>query len=257
MISRLAHVLVLAIWSLLPLLAFCQTDAPATDPIPGLLRCTTPAPRDDNNGHERFLLLNRRAKEVGTNAEVVFVGDSITQGWEAAGKDIWDRYYAPRHALNLGVGSDHTQHVLWRLDHGNIEGLNPRVVVVLIGVNNIPDENNSVGDVLAGVKAVVQKLRDKLPQSKVLLLGIFPLREDFNSQRGRALQVNQALHQSADNQSIYFLDFGHRFIEPNGKISREIMRDFLHPTAAGYQIWAEEMEPRLAELLGERPKQAL
>ncbi len=219
-----------------------------TNILSGFARCTTPVPRE-GKAHDRFLQLNERAKSMGTNAELIFVGDSITEGWEGNGKAVWVKYYAPHHALNLGIGSDHTQHVLWRLEHGNIDGLAPKAAVVLIGVNNIPEESNSVGDVLAGVTAVVNKLRERLPQTKVLVLGIFPFREDFNPQRGRALQVNQALYHLADNKNVFFLDIGHLFIQPDGKISKQIMRDFLHPSAEGYRIWAQAMEPKLAELL--------
>ncbi len=215
-------------------------------------RCITPAPRE-GKAYDRFLLLNQRVKESQSQAEVIFVGDSITEGWEYGGKTIWAKYYAPRHALNLGIGSDHTQHVLWRLDHGNLDGLHPKVTVVLIGVNNIPDETNTPRMVLEGVTAVVQKLRTKLPETKVLLLGIFPFREDFCAQRAKALQVNQALHKLEDGQSIFFLDIGHLFIQPDGKISKTIMRDFLHPTTEGYRIWAEAMEPTFARLMGEKP----
>ena len=203
-----------------------------TNPPPELQQCVNPVPRD-GQAYERFLELNKRAKESGSQAEVIFVGDSITQGWEGNGKDVWTKYYAPRHALNLGIGSDHTQHVLWRLEHGNLDGLKPKVAVVLIGVNNIPDDHNSPRDVLEGVTAVVRKLREKLPDTKVLLLGIFPFREDFCAQRAEALQVNQALHKLDDGQWIHFLDFGYLFIQPDGKISRDMMRDFLHPSATG------------------------
>jgi beta-glucosidase len=223
-----------------------------TEPAQELQQCIKPIPRE-GAAHDRFLELNKRVKESQGQAEVIFVGDSITQGWEGNGKEVWAKYYAPRHALNLGIGSDHTQHVLWRLDHGNLDGLKPKVAILLIGVNNIPDDNNTPRHVLEGVTAVVQKLREKLPETKVLLLGIFPFREDFCSQRAKALQVNQALHKLDDGQSIRFLDFGYRFLQPDGKISKDIMRDFLHPSATGYRIWAEAMEPDLAAMLGEKP----
>jgi beta-glucosidase len=223
-----------------------------TNPPPELQQCVNPVPRD-GQAYERFLELNKRVKESGSQAEVIFVGDSITQGWEGNGKAVWAKYYASRHALNLGIGSDHTQHVLWRLEHGNLDGLKPKVAVVLIGVNNIPDDHNSPRDVLEGVTAVVRKLREKLPDTKVLLLGIFPFREDFCAQRAEALQVNQALHKLDDGQWIHFLDFGYLFIQPDGKISRDMMRDFLHPSATGYRLWAEAMEPELAAMLGEKP----
>ena len=221
--------------------AFSQTNQTAE-----LHRCITPVPRTDEQGTNRFLALNQRVKDSQGKADLIFVGDSITQGWEGSGKEVWAKYYAHRHALNLGISSDHTQHVLWRLDHGNLDGLHPKVAVVLIGVNNIPDENNTPRMVLEGVTAVVQKLRDKLPETKVLLLGIFPFREDFNLQRAKALQVNQALHKLDDGKWVNFLDFGHLFIQPDGKISKDMMRDFLHLSPTGYRLWAETMEPKLA-----------
>ncbi len=180
-------------------------------------------------------------------------GPHISAGWEGNGKQVWSKYYAPRHALNLGIGSDHTQHVLWRLDHGNLDGLKPKAAVVLIGVNNIPDDNNTPRQVLEGVTAVVRKLREKLPDTKVLLLGIFPFREDFCAQRGKALQVNQALHKLDDGQGIRFLDIGYLFIQPDGRISKDMMRDYLHLSPKGYRLWAEAIEPDLAAMLGEKP----
>ena len=220
---------------------------------PGFLRCTTPVPRD-GKAHERFLLLNQRAREAGKKARIVFVGDSITEGWEANGREAWRKHYMPRHALNLGIGSDHTQHVLWRLDNGNIDGLAPVVAVVLIGVNNVPHEENAPGDILNGIVSVAEKLHAKLPDTKVLLLGIFPFREGFNPQRGKALQINQALEKWCRSKSewICYMDLGHLFINSDGKISREMMRDFLHPSPLAYAMWAETMEPRLRELLGEK-----
>ena len=219
---------------------------------PEFHQCIKPVPRE-GQGYQRFLELNQRVKESGGKAKVIFVGDSITEGWEGNGKQIWAKYYAPRHALNLGIGSDHTQHVLWRLDHGNLDGLKPKAAVVLIGVNNIPDDNNTPRQVLEGVTAVVKKLREKLPDTKVLLLGIFPFREDFCAQRGKALQVNQALRKLDDGKAVRFLDIGYLFIQLDGKISKDMMRDYLHPSPTGYRLWAEAIEPDLAAMLGEKP----
>ena len=185
--------------------AFAQTNAPAPQ------RCVTPVARD-GKAHDRFLTINQRVKETGEEAELIFVGDSITQGWEGNGKQVWEKYYASRHALNLGISSDRTEHVLWRLENGNLDGLKPKVAVVLIGVNNVPDTNNTPHDVLLGVTAVVKTLREKLPDTKVLLLGIFPFRHDFCEQRGKALQVNQALRKLDDGQWVRFLDIGDIFI---------------------------------------------
>lgn len=228
--------------------AFGQTNL-----TPAVNGCIVPAARTDARGTNRFLELSQRVEDCQGQADVIFLGDSITQAWEVAGKEVWAQYYAPRRALNLGIGSDRTQHVLWRLDHGHLAGLKPKVVVVLIGVNNIPDDNYTPGMVLEGVAAVVEKLRTKLPETKILLLGIFPFHEDFHPQRGKALQVNQALRKLDDGQWVHFLDFGYLFIQPNGKISKDTMPDFVHLTPTGYRLWAEALEPKLADLLSEQP----
>lgn len=241
--------LTLALLLLFTVTAFGQAT---TNTAPEPHQCVKPVPRD-GQGYQRFLELNQRVQASHGQAKVIFVGDSITQGWEGNGKEVWAKYYAPRQAINLGIGSDHTQHVLWRLDHGNLDGLKPDVAVVLIGVNNIPDTNNTPRHVLEGITAVVRQLRTKLPQTKVLLLGIFPFREDFCDQRAKALQVNQALHRLDDGQWVRFLDFGYRFIQPDGRISKDMMRDYLHLSPAGYGIWAGAMEPTLAAMLGETP----
>jgi beta-glucosidase len=230
----------------LPAAGLAQTNPPP----PNL--CIKPAPRE-GKGYDRLLEINKQVQANEGKAEVIFVGDSITEGWGGNGKQIWAKYYAPRYALNLGVGSDHTQHVLWRLDHGNLDGLKPKAAVVLIGVNNVPDDNNTPRQVLEGVTAVVNKLREKLPDTKVLLLGIFPFREDFCAQRGKALQVNQALRKLDDGQNVRFLDIGHLFIQPDGRSSKDMMRDYLHLSPTGYRLWAEAIEPELAAMLGEKP----
>lgn len=231
------------------LLWFALSASAQTNP------CVLAVPRTDERGTNRFLELNQRVRQSHGQAKMIFIGDSITQGWEGSGKEVWAKYYAPRQALNLGIGSDHTQHVLWRLDHGNLEGLNPRVAVVLIGVNNLPVESNTPRMVLEGVIAVMHKLREKLPETRILLLGIFPFREDFDLQRAKALHINQALRKLDDGTWVHFLDFGHLFIEPDGTISKSMMPDFVHLTPNGYRLWAEAMEPKLAELLGEKPIQ--
>lgn len=234
------------------LLMGCAATARADIPA-GTNRCVVPVPRTDERATNRLAELNRRVRENAGQAQLIFVGDSITQGWEGSGSEVWTKYYAHRHALNLGIGSDHTQHVLWRLDHGNLEGLHPRVAVVLIGVNNAPDESNTPRMILEGVTAVVSRLREKLPQTKILLLGIFPFREDFHPQRAKVLEVNQALHQLDDGEWIHFLDFGYIFLDRQGRIPKTLMGDAVHPTPYGYRLWAEIMEPKLAELMGDAP----
>lgn len=212
----------------------------------------TPAPRGDQGWKTRADLLNQRVKE-NQDAELLFIGDSITQGWEAPGaKEVWDKYYGKRKAVNIGIGGDRTQHVLYRLQNGNLEGIKPKAAVVMIGTNNSNGEDNSAEQIADGVKAIVKELRTREPQMKILLLAIFPRGENFNPQRGKITQVNQLLHKLDDGKNIFFLDIGHRFLEDNGSISAAIMPDYLHLTAKGYELWADAIEPTLATILGEK-----
>ena len=186
-------------WSGLAILVVgCTVAFGQTNPSSPSNACIIPVPRTDERGTNRYVQLCQRVKDCQGQAEVIFLGDSITQAWEGEGKEVWTKYYAPRHALNLGIGSDRTQHVLWRLDNGHLAGLKPKVVVVLIGVNNILDETDTPGMVLEGVIAVVEKLRAKFSEVKIILFGIFPFHEDFYLQRAKALQINQTL-QKLDN----------------------------------------------------------
>jgi beta-glucosidase len=209
-----------------------------------------PAPRNDKPWKDRQELLNKRVAEMGDKAEVIFVGDSITQGWEGEGKEVWAKFYNSRNAVNLGIGGDRTQHVLWRLDHGNLDGLKPKAAVVMIGTNNSNGDDNTPGQIADGVTAIVRKLREKLPNMKILLLPIFPRGENFNNQRGKILQVNQVLQKLADEKNIFWVDFGHKFVTEDGLITREMMPDYLHLTPKAYGIWADSIEPRLKQVLG-------
>lgn len=216
-----------------------------------------PAPRMDRGWQDRHASFNKRVAEVGEKAQVIFIGDSITQGWEGAGaREVWERYYAHRNAINLGIGGDRTQHVLWRLDHGNLDGLKPKAAVVMIGTNNSNGEDNTPEQIVEGVTAIVQKLRAKLPQTKVLLLAIFPRSENFSVQRGKLAMINQVLAKLADGQNIFWADFGHKFLNADGTMPRELMPDYLHLSPAGYQIWAETIEEQLAKLIGDTPIKA-
>ena len=201
---------------------------------------------------ERHKVLNDRTKAAAGKVDLVFIGDSITQGWEGAGKTVWEKHYSGRKALNLGIGGDKTQHVLWRLENGNLDGLDPKVAVVMIGTNNSGKDRNTTAEITEGVTAVISKLRAMRPQMKILLLGIFPRGQNFNEQRGSILQVNQAIARLADNQSVFWLDFGSKLINADGSISKDLMPDYLHLSTKGYEIWAEAIEPSLVALLGDK-----
>jgi lysophospholipase L1-like esterase len=208
-----------------------------------------PAPRTDGWWKERAKLLDDRVKET-PDTQLLFIGDSITQGWEGEGKEVWAKTYASRKAVNLGIGGDRTQHVLWRLQHAPLDGIKPKAAVVMIGTNNSGGEENTPGQIAEGVVAIVKYLREKLPNTRVLLLGIFPRGENFNAQRGKLAQINQVLQKLDDGKNVFYLDIGHRFLDENGMLSGEIMPDYLHLSPAGYQIWADAIDPKLKELLG-------
>ena len=207
-------------------------------------------PRVDRGWKDRQDLLNKRAEEAGEKAQVIFVGDSITQGWEGDGKEVWAKHYTKYNAVNLGIGGDKTQHVLWRLDNGNLKGLKPKAAVLMIGTNNSNGEDNTASQIADGVTAIVNKLREKLPDTKILLLAIFPRGENFNNQRGKILQVNQVLQKLADEKNIFWVDFGHKFVNPDGRIPRELMPDYLHLSPPAYEIWAESIDPLLEKIIG-------
>lgn len=197
--------------------------------------------------------MNKKVAELGSRSKVIFIGDSITQGWEGDGKDVWARYYAQRDAINLGIGGDRTQHVLWRLDNGNLNGISPKAAVVMIGTNNSNGEDNSPGQIVDGVRAIIDKLRAKLPETKILLLAIFPRAENFSVQRGKLAQINQVLRRVADEKNVFWIDFGHKFLNDDGTMPRELMPDYLHLSPKGYAIWAESIEEPLARILGDKP----
>ena len=210
-----------------------------------------PVPRNGRwmNRHKSF---NERVAKG--NVDLLMIGDSITHGWEGRGKKVWQEYYAKRNAVNLGIGGDRTQHVLWRLENGNIKDVSPKLAVIMIGTNNARD--NSAREIFDGVKAIVEKLRSKLPGMKILVLAIFPRgANDDDKLRRNNMAANKMIATLAKNKMVHFLDINSAFLAKDEKrtLTKEVMPDRLHPHEKGYRIWAEAMEPKLAELLGEKP----
>lgn len=208
---------------------------------------TTPAPRTDKGWVDRQAAFNERAKKG--DVDIVFVGDSITHGWEGAGKTVWDKYYGSRKAMNLGIGGDQTQHVLWRLDNGNLDGIKPKVAVIMIGTNN--SGSNTAREIADGNIAIVKKLQAKVPGIKILLLAIFPRGEKPAPVREKLAEASKlAAAEVADGKKVVALDIGSKFTEADGTLTKEIMPDFLHLSPKGYEIEAEALEPKIKELLG-------
>jgi beta-glucosidase len=216
-------------------------------PLPPAHSAVTPAARD-GWAHERFLAINETIKSM-KQVDVILLGDSITQGWEAEGQAAWEAHFSLRRAVNLGIGGDRTQNVLWRLENGNVAGIRPQLAILMIGTNNSNGDDNSVAEIADGITAIVKTMRRKLPKTKILLLGIFPRGEQPNHQRGKLLQVNQIISKLHDGQSIHYMDIGHVFVNADGSISPDIMPDGLHLSPRGYELWAQTMEPTLQVLV--------
>ena len=234
-------------------LLFAQTNAPVAV-AETTNTAIIPAPRTSPTNwlarHEGFVEIARQG-----GVDVLFLGDSITDFWRTRGSNVWNKYYAPRHAANFGISGDRTQHLLWRMGHGELDGVKPKVVVLMIGTNNTGKERNSnvirnaVPETIAGVQAVVADIRTRLPESKILLLGIFPRGTLDDPQRAQVALVNSVIAKLDDGRMVKYLDIGPQFLAADGALTTDIMPDQLHPSEKGYQIWAAAMEPALAEML--------
>jgi beta-glucosidase len=180
----------------------------------------------------------------------VFIGDSITSGWESRGTKVWEKFYGKRNAVNLGIGGDLTQHVIWRLDNGNVKGISPKADVVMIGTNNSRD--NTPKQIAEGVTVIINQLRTKLPDTKVLLLAIFPRGANNEDDRRQVNQkANANFSKLADGNHVHYLDIGPKFMNDDGELTRGMMPDLLHLNEQGYIIRAESIESSLSKLLGE------
>ena len=196
--------------------------------------------------------VNERVKQG--DVDFLFIGDSITHGWENAGKTCWDKYYAPRKAVNMGFGGDRTQHVLWRLDHGHLEGISPKLAVLMIGTNNSNGDDNTAEEIADGIIAICKKIRTTCPRTKILILAIFPRGPEPSAQREKNAKASLLAAKIADGKMIHYLDINDKFLTKDGFLSKKIMPDYLHPNETGYKIWAEAIEPKVAELMGDKAR---
>jgi beta-glucosidase len=214
------------------------------------LKAETPTPQRQawwTERHDRTVSRIRQGQ-----VDLLFIGDSITQGWEEDGRPVWDRYYAGRRAVNLGFNSDQTDNVLWRLEHGELDGSAPKLAIVMIGTNNATIREDPPETTTAGIRAILTTLRTRLPDTKILLLAIFPRGASPDDPLRRMNEaVNARLPTLADQRQVVFLNINRRFLDGDGRLSAEIMPDFLHPSALGYRLWAEGMEEFVKKLMEE------
>ena len=200
--------------------------------------------------HEQKLAEIAALRAAHVEPDVVFVGDSITHNWEKDGQARWAANYAKYHALDLGFGGDHTENVLWRLQHGEIDGIRPKVAVVMIGTNNTGDRMEDPATTAVGVHRLLDEIRQRQPGAKILLLAVFPRDEQPSSALRRLNdRVNAIISGYADGEHVFFLDIDRSLLDADGTLSRDVMPDLLHPNEKGYDIWASQMQPTLLRLL--------
>lgn len=252
----------------LEFIATAQTSLPAASPPPGTpteeaapaklpepISATTP----DNTRYlnDPKLLTACQARLTVFNnkpCDIIFIGDSITEGWLGPGKTLWEKNYAPRHALNFGVNGDKTQNVIWRLNNMEVQGLKPKVAVILIGMNNTENTSHEIAD---GVKTVLINTQATFSGVKIILVSIMP----NERARDKMMQTNSIIKSYADDGIVYYLNLVPLMppvttTAPDGTIDtnwKGLSNDHLHPDASGYQIWADAMEPLLTKALAGGP----
>ena len=187
--------------------------------------------------------------------EIVMLGDSITHFWggepvggRRTGAAEWDRFFAGKRVVNLGYGWDRTENVLWRLTHGEFDKVSPKVVIVMIGANNM--DLNTPDEITAGIHAICAELHRRAPAAHILLLGIFPGGPKPGATRAKVGAVNERIARLDGRDGVTYVDLGKTFLQADGSISSDVMYDYFHPTAKGYEMWAAAMSPTLTRLMG-------
>ena len=221
---------------------------------------------EDRTGSAWWLARHQQVLERITkgNIDLIMVGDSITHNWDNTGKKVWDQYYVSRNAVNFGFGGDGTESVIWRFDNGEIDGINPKLAVLMIGTNNSNGDDHTPEEIADGIKAICTRMRAKMPKTKILILAIFPRgfgsdeqREalghstTFNPQWAKNDQASRIASRIADDKHIFYLDINEAFLDEKGFLTREVMPDFVHLSEKGYRLWAEALEPTIDKLMGD------
>ena len=234
--KKISFVSALSVFVFLALTSFAENTA--TNPVPLSI------PTNWMSQHESFVA---RAKQGGI--DLLFLGDSITAGWQWGGwgLNVWNKDYAPRHAADFGIGYNRTQNLLWQIGHGELDGIKPKAVVLLIGTNNVG--RNTPPEIVEGITAIVNEVRIKLPSSKLLLIGIFPRGQKSDPVREEVKEINSQIAKLADGKMVQFLDINSKLIAQDGTISENFRPDLLHPKEQGYQIWADAMNETLQQML--------
>lgn len=216
-----------------------------------------PAEGAPKRGNARFYHMHASFLERAAEGPVglLFLGDSITEGWRKV-PELWESAWGQYQPANFGIGGDQTQHVIWRIEDGELDKISPKVVVLMIGTNNTG--GNTAEEITAANKKIVNLIREKLPETKVLLLAIFPrgprtsgngVVENGKDRMAKIDAINAEMAKWDDGERVFFLNINDVFLNDEGKIPDEIMPDQLHPNAKGYALWVEAMAPTVEKLM--------
>ncbi len=246
------------IFQLILLLALHYSLLMAVPQTTGLSVCSdsssalSPAPLQEEWAIEWWMPRHeaKLTEEGRESSQLLFIGDSITHGWETTGKNVAEKYFADYSIYNIGYSGDRTENVLWRFERGEIDGINPELAVVMIGTNNTGHRQDPPECTAKGIEMIVGELKEKLPETKILLLAIFPRGETpVHELRQLNHQINDRIDMFDEDNRVYFLDINEVFLDDEGNLREEIMPDMLHPNEYGYRLWAEAMNSTLKRLL--------
>ena len=212
----------------------------------------TPAPLEETWAIDWWMPrhLEKLQEEGRESAQILLIGDSITHGWETTGKEVWNEFFGAIPTFNIGYSGDRTENVLWRLQQGEVEGISPKVAVLMIGTNNTGHRMDPAECTAAGIERIRDELLTRLPETHLLLLAIFP-RGELPDDEMRELneEINSLISPLDVPGRVTFLNLNSIFLTENGELTEEIMPDRLHPNAAGYRLWADAIRPELLKFL--------
>lgn len=191
----------------------------------------------------------KQAEVDKATADIVFLGDSITHAWELEGEQAWERHFAAMNCINLGYAGDRTEHVLWRIENGELAFKKVDFVCLLIGTNNAGHRSDPAEEISQGIASIVARVQGALPTAKIILNAIFP-RSRKPTQRMRLLvnETNTLIRRFCDGEQVYWLDINAQLLTKDGFLEANVMPDYLHPNAEQYKIWAQAICDRVAAI---------
>ena len=223
-------------------------DVEGVQPILALI----PEDRKQAWWQNRYEMKLYQRKAMRNKVDLLMVGDSITHSWENGGKAVFEKYYAHRKTLNIGFSGDRTEHVIWRIQNGAVDDIQPKLAVIMIGTNNTGHRREKAAHTARGVERIIDELNLRSPNTKILLLGVFPRgATQDHPMRKINVEINEIISGLSERKNVWYIDLSEKFLDSDGNLPKEIMPDSLHPNQKGYKIWAATIEPTIKKLLGE------